>query len=121
MVKCQKDPTGGILLKRGLFKDIKNYIPICQTRKYKKYKYKIHKCTNTAYGEVPERPNMWYIFEKRIIQWYKNDIPVCQTHKYKKIKYTNTQRVEKCQFFYRDQIYQIYHQEMRLNCDKYDA
>ena len=25
-----------------------------------------HKYTNTAYDEVPERPNMWYIFEKRI-------------------------------------------------------
>ena len=29
-------------------------------------KIKIHKYTNTAYDEVPERPNMWYIFEKRI-------------------------------------------------------
>ena len=28
MRKCQKDPTCGIFLKRGLFKDIKNYIPI---------------------------------------------------------------------------------------------
>jgi len=33
-----------------------------------KYKYKIHKYTNTAYDEVPERPNMWYIFEERIVQ-----------------------------------------------------
>ena len=31
----------------------------------------IHKYTNTAYDEVPERPNMWYIFEKRIVQGYK--------------------------------------------------
>ena len=31
-----------------------------------KYKY-----TNTAYDEVPERPNMWYIFEKRIFQGYQ--------------------------------------------------
>ena len=30
----------------------------------------IHKYTNTAYDEVPERPNMWYIFEKRIVQGY---------------------------------------------------
>ena len=36
-----------------------------------KYKYKIHKYTNTAYDEVPERPNMWYIFEKRIVQGYQ--------------------------------------------------
>ena len=70
MTKCQKDPTCGIFLKRGLFNDIKNYIPMCQMRKYKKYKY-----TNTAYDEVPDRPNMGYNFEKRIVQGYKNDIP----------------------------------------------
>ena len=34
MIKCQKDPACGIFLKRGLFKDIKNYIPMCHTRKY---------------------------------------------------------------------------------------
>ena len=42
--KCQKDPTCGIFLKRGLFKDLKNYIPKCQT-----HKYKIHKYTNTNF------------------------------------------------------------------------
>ena len=68
MVYCQKDPTCGIFLKRGLFKDIKNDIPMCQTRKYKIH---IHKYTNTAYDEVPERHNMWYIFEKRIVQGYQ--------------------------------------------------
>ena len=26
------------------------------------------KYTNTAYDEVPERPKIWYIFEKRIVQ-----------------------------------------------------
>ena len=36
-----------------------------------KYKYKMHKYTNTAYDEVLERPNMWYIFEKRIVQAYQ--------------------------------------------------
>jgi hypothetical protein len=71
MTKCQEDPACGIFLKRGLFKDIKNNIPMCQTHKYKKYKYKIHKYTNTAYDEVLERPNMWYIFEKRIVQAYQ--------------------------------------------------
>ena len=65
--KCQKDPTCGIFLKRGLFKDIKNDIPMCQTRKYKIHIHKytntqIHKYTNTAYDEVPERPNMCHIF-----------------------------------------------------------
>ena len=71
MRKCQKDPTCGIFLKRGLFKDIKNYIPTCRTHKYKNTNSQIHKYTNTAYEEVPERPNMWYIFEKRIVQGYQ--------------------------------------------------
>ena len=31
----------------------------------------IHKYTNTAYDEVPERPNMCHIFEKRIVQGYQ--------------------------------------------------
>ena len=68
MPNCQKDPTYGIFLKRGLFKDIKNDIPICQTGKYKNTNTKY---TNTAYDAVPERPNMWYIFEKRIVQGYQ--------------------------------------------------
>ena len=41
MTKCQKDPICGIFLERGLFIDIKNYIPI-------QYKLKIwvsHSCT----------------------------------------------------------------------------
>ena len=47
ITKCQKHPTCGIFLKRGLFKDMKNYIPKCQT-----HKYKIHKYTNTACDKV---------------------------------------------------------------------
>ena len=41
-----------------------------------KYKYKIHKHTNTAYDEVPERPNMWHIFEKILFKGVKNYIPI---------------------------------------------
>merc|ERR1712020_299412 len=41
MTKCQKDQTCGIFLKRGLFKDIKKFIPMCRTHKYK--------ITNTKY------------------------------------------------------------------------
>ena len=33
--KCQKDPICGIFLKRGLFKDIKNDIPMSQIGEYK--------------------------------------------------------------------------------------
>ena len=69
---------------------------MCQTRKYKIH---IHKYTNTAYDEVPERPNMWHIFEKRIVQghqkWYSH-VSNTQIQKY---KYTNTQiqHMIKCQ------------------------
>ena len=71
MTKCQLDPTCGIFLKRGLFKGIKDDIPMCQTRKYKNTNTQIHKYTNTAYDKVPDRPNMWYIFEERIVQRYQ--------------------------------------------------
>ena len=43
MTKCQKDPTCGIFLKRGLFIDIKNDVHMCQTRKYKNTNTQIHK------------------------------------------------------------------------------
>ena len=65
MTKCQKDPACGIFLKRGLFRDFKNYIPMCRTHKYK---FTNPKYTNTAYDKVPERLNMWYIFEHTIVQ-----------------------------------------------------
>merc|ERR1712020_588707 len=86
MKKCQKDPTCGIFLKRGLFKGIKNDIPMCQTQKYTNTQIQIHKYTNTAYDEVPERPYMWYIFEKRIVQGYQKSyfhVPNAQLQKNK--------------------------------------
>ena len=55
MEKCQKDPTCGVFLKRGLFKSLKNDITICQTNKYINTKKQMHKCTNTAYHDVPKR------------------------------------------------------------------
>ena len=68
ITKCQKDPPCGIFLKRGLFKDVKNDIPMCQKRKYKNTNTQTHKHTNTAYDKLPEKPTMWYISEKRIVQ-----------------------------------------------------
>ena len=44
MTKGQKDPTCSIFLKRGLFNDIKNDIPMCQSRKYKNTNTQIHTC-----------------------------------------------------------------------------
>merc|ERR1711989_229113 len=83
MRKCQKDPTCGIFLKRGLFKDVKNYIPTGRTHKYINTNTKY---TNTAYDEVPERPSMWYIFEKRIVQGFQkfySHVSNAQIQKYK--------------------------------------
>ena len=48
----------------------------------------IHKYTNTTYDEVPERPNMWYVFEKGIVQGYQklyshvsNDVAFIASHR----------------------------------------
>ena len=43
LTKCQKDPTCGIFLERGLLKDIENDILIGPTRKYKNTNIQIHK------------------------------------------------------------------------------
>ena len=43
ITKCQKDPTCGLFLKRGLFRGIKNDMQMCQTRKYKDTTTQIHK------------------------------------------------------------------------------
>ena len=75
MKKCQKDPAYGIFLTRGLFKDIKNYIPTCRTHKYKNTNSQIHKYTNTAYEEVQERPNMWHIFKAGLFKGIKIIFP----------------------------------------------
>ena len=52
MTKCQKDPTCGIFLKGGLYKGIKNYIPMCQTRKYANTNTQIQKYTNTQIHSI---------------------------------------------------------------------
>merc|ERR1712055_450458 len=47
MTNCQKDPACAIFLKIGLFKDIKNDIPVCQTKnKEQKTKNKKQKTKN---------------------------------------------------------------------------
>ena len=39
--------------------------------KHANTKIQIHTYKNTAYDQVPETPNMWHIFEKRIVQGYQ--------------------------------------------------
>ena len=59
----------------------------------------IHKYTNTAYDKVPERPNMWHIFEKRIVQGHQKSYSHVSNTQIQKYKYTNTQiqHMMKCQ------------------------
>ena len=82
ITKSQKDPTCGIFLKRGFFKDIKNDIPMCQTRKYKNTNTQIQQMTNCQ-----KDPAFGIFLKRRLFKDIKNDIPVCQTHNYKKYKY----------------------------------
>ena len=62
MRKCQKDPTCSIFLKRGLFKDLKHYFPMCQTRKYKNTNLKY---TNTTYDKMSKDPTCGIILKKK--------------------------------------------------------
>ena len=48
-----------------------SHVSKVQIQKYKYTNTQTHKYTNTAYDEVPEKPNMCYIFEKRIVQGYQ--------------------------------------------------
>ena len=59
-----------------------------------KYKY-----TNTACGKVPERPNMWHIFEKGIVQGYQKLYSYVSNAHIHTYKYTNTQiqQMMRCQ------------------------
>ena len=107
MTKCQKDPTCGIFLKRGLFKDIKNHIPMCRTHKYKNTNTQIHKYTNTQIQHMTKcqiDPTCGIFLKRGLFRGIKNDIHTCQTRKYKNPitqihKYTNTQirHMAKCQ------------------------
>merc|ERR1711974_361143 len=92
MTKCQKDPTSGIFLKRGLFKDTKLYshVPNTRIQKHKNTKY-----TNAQiqYMTKCKKDPTCRIFLKRgLFKDIKNYIPMCQTRKYKIHihKYTNT-------------------------------
>ena len=70
MTKCQKDPTCGIFLKRGLFKGIKNDTLMCQTCKY----------TNTQIQHMTKcqkDPTCSIFLKKGLFKGIKNYIPMC--------------------------------------------
>ena len=58
MAKCQEDQTFSIYLR------ISKIIVPCVKHAITKIQIQNTQCTNTSYDEVPERPSMWYIYEK---------------------------------------------------------
>ena len=104
MTNCQKNPPCGIFLKRGLFKDVKNDIPMCQKRKYKNTSTQIHKHTNTQMQHMTKcqkNPTCGISLKRGLFKDIKNDISMCQKRKYKiqihKHKNTQIQDMTKCQ------------------------
>ena len=80
MTKCQKDPTCAIFLKRGLFKDIKNDISMCQTCKYK---IQIQNTQIQHITKCQKHPTYRIFLKRGLFKDITNDIPICQTGKYK--------------------------------------
>ena len=100
MTKCQKDPTCGIFLKRGLFKDMKKGYSCLSNAKMQKIQ--IHKYTNAQIQHMTKcqkDPTCGIFLKRGLFKDIKNYIPICQTRKYKKYKDTNTQiqHMTKCQ------------------------
>ena len=93
MTKCQKDPKSGIFLKRGLFKDTKNYIPMCQTQKYKNTNTKYTNTQIQYMTKCRKDPTCGIFLKRGLFEDIKNYIPMCQRGKYKNTntKYSNTQ------------------------------
>ena len=79
ITKCQKDPPCGIFLKRGLFKDVKNDIPMCQKRKYKNTNTQMHKHTNTQIQHITKcqkNPTCGISLKRGLFKDIKNYVPV---------------------------------------------
>ena len=76
MAKCQKDPTCGIFLKRGLFEGIKNDTPMCQMRKYINTNTQIQHMTKCQID-----PTCGIFLKRGFFRGIKNDIHMYQTRK----------------------------------------
>ena len=77
MKRWQKDPTCGIFLKRGLFKDIKNDIPMSQTYNYKNANTQIHHMKRCQ-----KDPTCGIFLKRGLFKDNQNDIPMTQTYNY---------------------------------------
>ena len=65
MTKCQKDPIHGIFLERGLFIDIKNYIPI----RYKLNIWVSHNCARSSYATIFLWMQLHRVFNLIVVNW----------------------------------------------------
>ena len=84
-------PTCGIFLKRGLFKDIKDYIPMCRTHKYINTNTKYTNTQTQHMTKCKKDPTCGIFLKRGLFKNIKNYIPMCQMHKYKNTKIQNTQ------------------------------
>ena len=53
------------------YQKLYSHLPNKQIQIHKYTNTQINKCTNTAHDKLPEKLNMWYIFEKGIVQGYQ--------------------------------------------------
>ena len=86
MRRCQNDPTCGIFLRRELFKDIKNDIPMSQTFKYNNTNTQAHKYTNRQIHHMTryqKGPTCGIFLKRGLFEDIKNGIPISQICKYK--------------------------------------
>merc|ERR1711954_594843 len=86
MTKCQKDPTCGIFLKRGLLKDVTNYIPTCPTHKYKNTKTEIQHMT-----KCQKNPICGIFLKRGMFKGIKNHIAI--QHKLKHLSFAQLYEV----------------------------
>ena len=77
MTKCQRDPACGIFMKRGLIKDIKNYIPMCRTHKYKNTNTKYTKTQIQHMTKCQKDPTCGIFLKRGLLKDIKNYITMC--------------------------------------------
>merc|ERR1712212_409327 len=79
MTNCQKDPACAIFLKIGLFKDIKNDIPVCQTHKYKNTNTKYTNTQIQHMTKCQKDPTCGIFLKRGLFKDNKNHILMCKT------------------------------------------
>ena len=92
MIKCQKHTTCGIFLKRGMFKDIKNYIFMCSTHKYKNTNTEIQHMT-----KCQKNPICGIFLKRGMFKGIKNHIAI--QHKLKHLSFAQLYEVQFQQSF----------------------